>query len=115
MGQRVQLSRAQSQRKLTGQLALPCWVPSGLGGSAAWLSRNRTPRTQIQLEEAEKLRCRCERGMHPGSCDWLQGVCTYVFLHVCTCAWLSSPSPGPLGDGAENFNICKESGPVAKG
>lgn len=47
MGQRVQLSRAQSQRKLTGQLALPCWVPSGLRSLAASLSRNRTPRTLI--------------------------------------------------------------------
>lgn len=35
MRQRVQLSKAQSQRKLTGQLALPCWVPSGLGSSAS--------------------------------------------------------------------------------
>lgn len=35
MRQRVQLSKAQSQRKLTGQLALPCWVPSGLGSLAS--------------------------------------------------------------------------------
>lgn len=42
-------------------------------------------------------------------------VCTYVCLHVCTCALLSSVSPGPLGDGAEDFNICKESGPTAMG
>lgn len=50
--------------------------------------------------------------MHPGT----HCVCTYVFLYVCTCALLSSQTIlGLLGDGAEHFNICKESGSIAKG
>lgn len=56
------------------------------------------------------------RGVCPqGARDCLQGcVRTCVFLHVCASALLS-PLPGRLGDGAESFNICKESGPMAKG
>ena len=42
-------------------------------------------------------------------------VSTYVYSHVPTYALLSSPSPGPLGIEAENFNICEEFGPIAKG
>ena len=42
-------------------------------------------------------------------------VSTYVYSHVPTYALLSSPSPGPLGIEAENFNICKEFGPIARG
>lgn len=92
MRHRVQLSRAQSQRKLTGQLALPCWVPSGLSSSASSLSRNKTCRTQIQLRKTEKPRYGCRKGMHLGMCDCLHVVC--VRMCFCVCAHVPcSPLP----------------------
>lgn len=99
MGQRVQLSRAQSQRKLTGQLALSCWVPSGLRSLAAQLSRNRTPRTRTEPREAEKAGA-AVRGECTGAHVTGHRLCAYICVSACmrVCLALSlTGSPGGWG------------------
>lgn len=123
--ERVQLSRAQSQGKLTRQSAWPCWVPSGLGSCITYPGRSHTPRAQVQASgvcgTAIVCTCMCAHHVYVYMC---MCVCvrayTCAHMHMCFCVCIENFSllslTGSLrGPGAEDFNICKESGPIAKG
>jgi hypothetical protein len=125
--ERVQLSRAQSQGKLTRQSAWPCWVPSGLGSCITYPGRSHTPRAQVQAsgvcETAIVCTCMCAHHVYVYMCVCVcVCVCVRTHAHTCTCVSVcvlrvfpSFPSLGPLeGLGQRISTSVRNLGPLPR-